>query len=219
MRKSILTISILALAAGFASARGGGHGGSSGRSSFGGSAGRASGGSFGRVSGGSFGGGFTASGNFSRPLSRPLFASASRTSFGATRLTGFVGRSSSKSGYAFGTARRLTGAGTGTPGGGTGGGTGGTAAPSVTTEQGGWATPGSKILTAGQQPVYSTPTGGGTFSVNGGGFVAMNQAQAGDVGRAPSIAWGHPDTPPSTGSGGISGSGASSNGPAFDPSF
>jgi hypothetical protein len=107
----------------------------------------------------------------------------------------------------------------GAPKGGTGGGTGGTTAPAPATEQGGWATPGSKILTAGQQPVYSTPAGGGTNSINGGGFVAIDQGRANDVGHAPSVHWGPKDTPPppnpTKGGGGASGTGVTANGPVI----
>jgi hypothetical protein len=202
MKTTALALSLL-LSSGFAAARGGG-GGRSGA----------------RASGRSSGGGFSAQGHFSRPLSRPSVARSS--SSGSTSRTGFVSRSTG-SRSSFGGARKLTGAGTGTPGGGTTGGStgsGGTSAPAVVTEQGGWATPGSKILTAGQQPVYSTPSGGGQFSVDGGGFVAINQGQAQDVGRGPGVTWAsQPDKLPSSGSGGISGSGASANGPTFNPAF
>jgi hypothetical protein len=83
-----------------------------------------------------------------------------------------------------------------------------------------WATIGAKIISEGQQPVYSNPGNGGTHSVEGGGFIAMDQGHANDVGRGPGVTWGAPDRAPSSGSGGGGGgSGASSNGPAFDPSF
>jgi hypothetical protein len=78
-----------------------------------------------------------------------------------------------------------------------------------------YAVPGAKIISAGQPPVYSEAAGGGTHSIEGGGFIAMDQAKAHDVGRAPGITWSPPDTPPSQtrrGTGG--GSGASANGPA-----
>jgi hypothetical protein len=79
-----------------------------------------------------------------------------------------------------------------------------------------YAVPGAKILSAGHQPVYSDPGNGGMHSVEGGGFIAIDQARARDVGRTPGISWAPPDTPPganpkSGGSGG--GSGASANGP------
>jgi hypothetical protein len=77
-----------------------------------------------------------------------------------------------------------------------------------------WATPGAMIRSAGQQPVYSDPGNGGVHSVNGGGFIAMDQSRANDVGRSPGITWGAPSRAAAGG-----GSGASSNGPAFDPSF
>jgi hypothetical protein len=78
-----------------------------------------------------------------------------------------------------------------------------------------FAVPGAKIISAGQPPVYSQAAGGGTHSIEGGGFIAMDQAKAHDVGRAPGITWAPPDTPPSANpvnKGG--GSGASANGPA-----
>lgn len=78
-----------------------------------------------------------------------------------------------------------------------------------------FAVPGAKIISEGQQPVYSEAADGGTHSVEGGGFIAMDQAKAHDVGRAPGISWAPPDTPPSAtrvSMGG--GSGASANGPA-----
>jgi len=83
-----------------------------------------------------------------------------------------------------------------------------------------WTTIGAKIVSAGQPPVYSQAAGGGTHSVEGGGFVAMDQSKAQDVGRSPGISWGPADTTPSGARGGAGGgSGGSSNGPAFDPSF
>ena len=82
-----------------------------------------------------------------------------------------------------------------------------------------YATPGAKILSEGQQPVYSNPGGGGTQSVNGGGFVAIEPGRANDVGRSPGITFGAPDRAQSSGTGSAGGSGGSSNGPAFDPSF
>lgn len=80
-----------------------------------------------------------------------------------------------------------------------------------------YAVPGAKILTAGLQPVYSEAKGGGTHSVEGGGFIAMDDSKAHDVGRAPGITWAPPDTPPSASqvnSGG--GTGASANGPTIN---
>jgi hypothetical protein len=97
------------------------------------------------------------------------------------------------------------------------GGTGGSGSSSSNTPPG-YATPGSKILTLGQAPVYSNPGGGGTASVQGGGFVAIDPAHANDVGRGPGITWAPPDKTAAAGTGG-GGSGASSNGPAFDASF
>jgi hypothetical protein len=191
MKKITLLLSVLIFAAAAADARGGGgRGGSGGRSG---------------------GRGFSGSrGGFSRPLTRPSF---SRSTSGFSSHTGFAasrthGRSS------FANASRLTG-GT-TP---AGGGTGGSTPASAPAAAPAWATIGSKILTAGQQPVYSTASGGGTHSIDGGGFVAIDQSHAGDVGRGPGVTWGAPDRAQSSGSGSGGGSGGSSNGPAFDPSF
>lgn len=79
-----------------------------------------------------------------------------------------------------------------------------------------WATPGALIRTAGQPPAYSNPGNGGLLSVEGGGFISIDQSRANDVGRSLGLTWGAPQRA-STRTGG--GSGASSNGPAFDPSF
>ena len=76
--------------------------------------------------------------------------------------------------------------------------TGGGAATPAPSAPPAYATPGAMIRTAGQQPVYSTPAGGGTHSVEGGGMITIDQSRANDVGRAP----------------GSGGTGASSNGPA-----
>jgi hypothetical protein len=93
--------------------------------------------------------------------------------------------------------------------------TGGGAATPAPSAPPAYATPGAMIRTAGQQPVYSTPAGGGTHSVEGGGMIAIDQSRANDVGRAPGITWAPPDTPPSAGAhSGGGGTGASSNGPA-----
>jgi hypothetical protein len=93
------------------------------------------------------------------------------------------------------------------------GGAGGTPAAPASSAPPPYAVPGAKIITQGQQPVYSTPSGGGTQSVQGGGFIAIDQSRANDVGRGPGISWGPPDKPPSTGNSGGGGSGATSNGP------
>jgi hypothetical protein len=205
MKNITLTLSLLVLAAGYAAARGHGSSGSS----------------------------FSGKGHFSRPLTRPTFGRSSRA--GVASHSGFTGASSSRVGSSFaGRVVKAPGGGTtgggGTSGGGTSAGgttggvtTGGPGATGSTTSPSSaapaWATPGAKILSAGQQPVYSTPSGGGTASVNGGGFIAINQAQAGDVGRSPGVTWAQPDRTQSSGSGGISGSGATTNGPAFNPAF
>ena len=92
------------------------------------------------------------------------------------------------------------------------GGTGAATTPSAPPP---YATPGAKILSAGRQPLYSDPGNGGTHSVEGGGFIAIDQSRAHDVGRTPGISWGPRDTPPSANShSGAGGTGASSNGPA-----
>ena len=79
-----------------------------------------------------------------------------------------------------------------------------------------YAAIGAKIISAGQPPVYSDPGNAGTHSVEGGGFIDINQSKAHDVGRAPGIAWAPPDTPPSANptTGGSGGTGASANGPS-----
>jgi hypothetical protein len=129
---------------------------------------------------------------------------------------GSSGGSSSWNAHGFRAARRSSSrrgiAGT-PPAGGSGG--SGTPAPAPTSAPA-WAAPGAKILTAGQQPVYSDPTApAGTHSVEGGGFIAIDQTRAGDVGRGPGITWAPPDLPPSSSQSGTgSGTGASSNGPA-----
>jgi hypothetical protein len=73
----------------------------------------------------------------------------------------------------------------------------------------------------GEQPTYSNAAGGGTASVNGGGFITIDQSKANDVGRGPGVTWGAPDTPPGGSGGGsiIGGSGAGANGPAPNPAF
>ena len=144
-----------------------------------------------------------------RPASRSGFASSSGSRGGFSR--GFGGFSRALSRPTFGraafhaaasktAARRVAGSDSG-----------GTPA---------WATPGAKIVSAGQPPVYSDPGNGGTHSVEGGGFIAMDQSKAADVGRAPGIAWSAPDKTMSAGASGEGGgTGASSNGPAFNPAF
>ena len=148
----------------------------------------------GRSSGGRGFSGARASG-FSRPLTRPSFGTAARPS--ASRSVGratFHAAALSKTP----TTRRISAdTGTSTPA---------------------YAVPGAKIISAGQQPVYSDPGNGGTHSVEGGGFIAIDQSKANDVGRGPGITWARPDSTMSSGSGG-GGSGGSSNGPAFNPAF
>jgi hypothetical protein len=139
--------------------------------------------------------GFSSRGSSSRRFSRSAFAG------GVSSRTGFAGSALKNGRATFGNAK-LTG------------GTGGTgsSAPTISPS----AAVGAKVLTLGQAPVYSNPGGGGTTSVQGGGFVAIDPSHATDALRGPGITWGAPDKASSSGGGG---SGASSNGPAFDPSF
>jgi hypothetical protein len=98
--------------------------------------------------------------------------------------------------------------GTGAGGGKSGGATTSSSAPPP------FAVPGAKILTAGQQPIYSDPGPTGIQSVNGGGFIAIDQSRANDVGRGGGgISWAPPDTPPSTGGSGAGGNAVTANGP------
>ena len=140
----------------------------------------------------------SARGQFSRPLSRPKFAGAK--SSGAA-----VSHAKSRSAVAnFSKIKKaVPGGGTGSP----------TPAPAPTDTPPPYATPGAKIVTAGQPPGYSNPGNGGTHSVDGGGFIAIDQGRANDVGRG-GITWGTPDRVPSSGGAGGGGSGASEN-PGF----
>ncbi|MFI5362524.1 MAG: hypothetical protein ACHQ49_11185 [Elusimicrobiota bacterium] len=138
---------------------------------------------------------FSHRGGLARPMSRPAPARAT------------VASASSRGGFAAVSSRRRFAAAT-------------SGAPTTgsSNAQAASAAVGSKILTAGYPPTYSAASGGGTLSVNGGGFVTIDQSRALDVGRSPGITWGAPDRAISSGSG-AGGSGGSSNGPAFDPSF
>jgi hypothetical protein len=78
-----------------------------------------------------------------------------------------------------------------------------------------YATPGAKIISAGQQPVYTAAAPSGTSSVNGGGLIAIDQGRANDAERGPGISWAPPDSPQS-GSRSGGGSGATTNGPVFN---
>ena len=190
MKNITLILSVLIFAATLADARGGGgRGGSSGgRGGFAAARGAAAGA---RGSSGGYGG-------FSRALSRPTFGRA--TAFHAAARPSFLPSASRTRAVGAKASQRFSRVDSG-----------GTSAPA-------WATIGAKILTAGQQPVYSNPGNGGTHSVEGGGFIAMDQGHANDVGRGPGISWGAPDQAPSSGAGsGGGGSGASSNGP--NPGF
>lgn len=206
----MLILCALIVGAPFAGARGGGgrgfSGGRGGSSAVRGGSSVFRGGSSGGRSAAAGASGYSSgSGGFSRAVSRPAFggratafrASARTGSFPASRA---FGRTTSFHAAALNSSRRSAAD------------TGGTSAPA-------WATPGAKIISAGRQPVYSDPGNGGTHSVEGGGFIAMDQGRANDVGRAPGITWGRPDRAPSSGAAAGGGSGGSSNGPAFDPSF
>ena len=137
----------------------------------------------------------------SRPLARPAARAAnarpsSRKGFAAASpRSGFAAVSSGKGHTAaFAKTKRLT-AGDGT-------------------------TPAQFTYGDNRPPVYSNPGNGGTHSVDGGGFVAIDPSRAVDVGRSPGITLGAMDrTTPSASGGAGSGSGGSSNGPAFNPSF
>jgi hypothetical protein len=81
-----------------------------------------------------------------------------------------------------------------------------------------YSKPGALIRTEGQLPVYSDPGNARTFSVEGGGFIAQEAAKSRDAARAPGVAWGAPDTPPSvnpTSGAGAGGGGVTANGPAI----
>jgi hypothetical protein len=184
MKKITLALSVLVFTAASAAARGRGFSGARG----------GSGGPRGYSSRG-----------FSRPLSRPTFVRAA--SHASTRSGGFAsGISRSRSGFAH--VSRLAGT---PPAGGSGGGTGGTSSAPAAAP--GWATPGAKILTAGQQPVYSNPAPSGTHSVDGGGFIAIDQGRANNVGGS-GVTWAAPDRTSSSGSG-AGGNGVTENSPAF----
>ncbi|HXS99513.1 MAG TPA: hypothetical protein VN915_02460 [Elusimicrobiota bacterium] len=199
MRRSFIAGCALVLAATSAFARGGGGRGFSGGRGASVSGGRAASRGFSGVSRGF-------SGGFSHAAFRPSIGrstSFTHSSFfrAAARpaASRSFGRATFHAAAARTTARRVTGSDSG-----------GTPA---------WAAIGSKIVSEGQPPVYSQASGGGTHSVEGGGFIAMDQSKANDVGRAPGISWAPPDRAMSSGASGGGGTGASSNGPAFDPSF
>jgi hypothetical protein len=80
------------------------------------------------------------------------------------------------------------------PAGGTapGGGTGGTTSSQDSPPP--YAAPGAMIRTAGQPPVYSNPGNGGTHSIEGGGFIAIDDRRAQDVARGPGVSWAPPDS-------------------------
>ncbi len=135
------------------------------------------------------------------PLSRPKFSqstSAHATSLGAASRTGFTGAAGARGRSTFAGAK-LTGTGTG--------GTTTSATPATSPS----SAIGAKVLTLGEQPTYSNAAGGGTASVNGGGFIAIDQSKANDVGRSPGVTWGPADTPPSSGRPSGGGAGASAN--------
>jgi hypothetical protein len=134
---------------------------------------------------------------FSRSLAHPAFGARSSfapRSFGGSRAT-------------FGAAARRSVS--GAPSAPTGGGKGGSSSQSAPATSGA-AVPGAKILSAGQQPVYSVAAGGGTNTVEGGAITGGANAQNVGVGG---VTWSAPDKQPSArGSGG--GTGASEN-PGF----
>jgi len=77
-----------------------------------------------------------------------------------------------------------------------------------------YSKPGALIRTEGQLPIYTDPGNAGAHSVEGGSFVDIDPRRAKDVGRAPGIAWGAPDTPPSANpTGAAGGNGVTANGP------
>lgn len=220
MKTLILVLSVLLSAAPFAGARGRGFAGgrvfSGGRAVFSGArrGGVVRGTSASRGSPRVFGG-------FSRGVSRPSFARStasrpsSRSGFfsaaGARSASIGFGRPLTRPSFARSTPSRV--AANGTTRGISRADSGGSSAPA-------WATPGALIRSAGQPPVYSDPGNSSTHSVDGGGFIAMDQSRALDVGRSPGITHSAPDRTMSTASsGGGGGSGASSNGPAFNPAF
>jgi hypothetical protein len=103
--------------------------------------------------------------------------------------------------------------------GGTGGSSGGSTGGADTTPPPNYTKPGALIRTEGQLPAYSDPGNARTTSVEGGSFVDIDPRKAKDVARAPGVAWGAPDTPPTvnptTGGGGAGGNGVTANGPAI----
>lgn len=146
---------------------------------------------------------------------RQTSAAKQTSAFGTTAIQAGVapgGSSSAVAGPSGGGARAFRGVGRAFRNRGIAGSTPGTPPPPPSAPA--YAVPGAKIIGAGQQPVYSAPGNGGTHSVEGGGFIAIDAARAHDVGRAPGITWAPPDTRPSVNprSGG-GGTGASANGP------
>lgn len=91
-----------------------------------------------------------------------------------------------------------------------GGSTGGSGAPTSDPPPY-YSKPGALIRTEGQLPKYEAANNGGTTSVEGGGFVQIDQSKAVDVAKAPGIAWAPPDGQVRVNSGAGSGSGASAN--------
>lgn len=73
--------------------------------------------------------------------------------------------------------------------------------------------PGALIRTEGQLPQYSDPGNARTHSVEGGGFVDIDQRKARDSNRGPGVTLGAPDTRPST-NGSTGGMTITANGPA-----
>lgn len=189
MKRSLLAVCVLLLAAPLALARGGGGRGFSGA----------------RASSGFHGASRGFSGRFSRAAFRPA---AGRTASFA-RSSSFRAAARPAASHASGRATFHAAAATRST----------RRATSSDSTPPAWATIGAKIVSEGQPPVYSQAAGGGTHSVEGGGFIAMDPSKAQDVGRSPGVTWGRPDRAPSSAAAGGGGSGGSSNGPAFDPSF
>lgn len=211
--RSWLLAGLVLLLASAAHARGGGRGVMGGRGGARGGGGRGFVAGRGAVRAAPSGGRSTGSSGWTAP-------SASRGG-SVTRGSAVMGRRSSSGGRASfaggvarsgGTFRAFGRRVDSTPSGGSTGGSGSQDAPPPY-----FYTPGALIRTAGQLPVYSDPGNAGTHSVEGGGFVAMDAAQARSLGGT-GVGFGRPDARPSSG-GGAGGNAVTANGPAFDPSF
>lgn len=80
-------------------------------------------------------------------------------------------------------------------------------------------TPGALIRTAGQLPVYTAAEPARTLSVEGGGFIALDERRAQNVGAAPGVRWGAPDRTPSGNALGGGGAGGGNGITANDPAL